>query len=533
MAGGTALCGLAVFGMLALLIRGSIPYFWPADLALFEVLEDGETVAVAGKVVSRQKLTREYLLASGEEVPEGIDEVERIYLKVGNREINGLDFVDLLSIHLTGQATAPEQLIALERRQWGDFYGYLLSISEDGEPIASGGQPAWQRLVDLLPEVQGLHHLSRELEAGEISRINRQLEDVNQRLERAQQEGEEITSLRTLRDQQQAAYVDAERRLDELRERAQRFSLLMSDAAGEQQEINLEAVVRAYRPNTLGFWGKLAIALDKLGEFITDEPRESNTEGGVFPAIFGTVAMVLVMSVLVTPLGVLAAFYLHEYRRQGAFVRIIRVCINNLAGVPSIVFGIFGLGFFVYALGGSLDELFFSEKLPNPTLGTPGLFWASLTLALLTLPVVVVSTEEGLARVPSSIRQGALALGATRFEMLSRTVLPMAMPGILTGVILAIARAAGEVAPLMLVGAVKFAPDLPVSGEFPYIHLEQKFMHLGLHIYDAGFQSPNSEAALPLVYASSLMLVVVVVVLNIGAIWMRNNYRERFRALEV
>jgi len=213
-------------------------------------------------------------------------------------------------------------------------------------------------------------------------------------------------------------------------------------------------------------------------------------------------------------------------------IRAIRISVNNLAGVPSIVYGVFGLGFFVYVLGGSIDELFFPEALPAPTFGSPGILWASLTLAILTLPVVIVATEEGLSRVPRTIREGSLALGATKAETLWRTVLPMASPAMMTGLILAVARAAGEVAPLMLVGVVKLAPSLPVDGNFPFVHLERKFMHLGFHIYDVGFQSPNVEAARPLVYATALLLVIIIIALNFFAIRLRNRLREKMRGLE-
>ncbi len=242
---------------------------------------------------------------------------------------------------------------------------------------------------------------------------------------------------------------------------------------------------------------------------------------------------ILGMTVVVTPFGVVAGVYMKEYAKQGMLTRTIRIAVNNLAGVPSIVYGVFGLGFFVYTLGGSIDRLFYEAALPSPTFGTGGLFWASLTLALLTLPVVIVSTEEGLARIPRSIREGSLALGATKAETLWRTVLPMASPAIMTGVILAIARAAGEVAPLMLVGVVKLAPSLPLDMNYPYLHLDQKFMHLGFHIYDVGFQSPNVEAARPLVYATALLLVVVIAVLNFSAITIRNHLREKYKALEM
>jgi phosphate transport system permease protein len=268
----------------------------------------------------------------------------------------------------------------------------------------------------------------------------------------------------------------------------------------------------------------------KFYEFVADYPREANTEGGILPAIFGTVTMVIIMSILVTPVGVLAAIYLREYAKQNALTRIIRISVNNLAGVPSIVFGVFGLGFFVYAFGGRIDQLFYPEALPAPTFGTPGLIWASLTLALLTLPVVIVATEEGLTRIPRSIREGSLALGATKSETLWRTIVPMAAPAMMTGLILAVARAAGEVAPLMLVGVVKLAPNLPLDTTFPFLHLERKFMHLGFHIYDVGFQSPNVDAARPLVYATALTLVAIIMVLNLTAISIRNHLREKFRS---
>jgi phosphate transport system permease protein len=277
---------------------------------------------------------------------------------------------------------------------------------------------------------------------------------------------------------------------------------------------------------------KSAFYFSKLWEFVADDPREANTEGGIFPAIFGTVLMVMIMSVFVTPLGVLAAVYLREYARQGPLTRLIRIAVNNLAGVPSVVYGVFGLGFFVYFVGGRIDQWFFPEALPAPTFGTPGLLWSSLTLALLTVPVVIVATEEGLTRVPIAIREGSLALGATKAETLWRTVLPMATPALMTGFILAVARAAGEVAPLMMVGVVKLAPSLALDGNFPYLHLDRKFMHLGFHIYDVGFQSPNVEAARPLVYATTLLLVLIIVILNLMAIRIRNRLREKYSATE-
>jgi phosphate transport system permease protein len=284
-----------------------------------------------------------------------------------------------------------------------------------------------------------------------------------------------------------------------------------------------------YRPNSMGLFSKIGFYVSKVWEFVSDDPRESNTEGGVFPAIFGTVMMVLIMSIVVMPLGVLAALYLREYARQGAFVSVVRIAVNNLAGVPSIVFGVFGVGFFIYLVGGSIDRAFYPEQLPTPTYGTGGILWASLTLALMTVPVVIVATEEGLAAIPRGMREASLALGATKFETTWRVVVPAVMPSIMTGLILAMARAAGEVAPLMITGVVKLAPALPVDGNWPFFHFDRKFMHLGFHIYDVGFQSPNVDAARPMVYTTALLLLVIVVLLNITAIMLRNRLRKKYR----
>lgn len=331
----------------------------------------------------------------------------------------------------------------------------------------------------------------------------------------------------------QVELASLQHQLNQLYAQIERDSVLVRASNDVEVLIPLAEIVRAYQPNNLSLTGKLSVYRQRLWEFLTGEPREGNTEGGVYPAIFGTVVMVLLMSLFVTPFGVIAAVYLREYAKQGMTTRIIRVAVNNLAGVPSIVYGVFGLGFFVYLIGGEIDQLFYAEALPSPTFGTPGLLWAALTLALLTVPVVIVATEEGLTRIPRSVREGSLALGATKFETIWRIVLPMVSPAMMTGLILAIARAAGEVAPLMLVGVVKLAPSLPVNGIYPYVHLDQQFMHLGFHIYDVGFQSPNIEAAKPLVFATALLLVSVIVILNLTAAVLRDRLRETYRSLDV
>jgi phosphate transport system permease protein len=307
----------------------------------------------------------------------------------------------------------------------------------------------------------------------------------------------------------------------------------VSADGGKTKELPLAQVVDVSFTNRMGVLAKSGRYLAKVWDFIADDPRESNTEGGVLPAIFGTVMMVLIMSIMVTPLGVLAAFYLREYARQGTFVSAVRIAVNNLAGVPSIVFGVFGVGFFIYFVGGTVDRLFFPEALPTPTFGTGGILWASLTLALLTIPVVIVATEEGLAAIPGGTREASLALGATKLETTLRVVLPAVLPSILTGLILAMARAAGEVAPLMLTGVVKLAPALPIDGFWPFVHLERKFMHLGFHIYDVGFQSPNVDAARPMVFTTTLLLLTIVVLLNLTAITLRNRLRRKYATAAV
>jgi phosphate transport system permease protein len=373
------------------------------------------------------------------------------------------------------------------------------------------------------------------LEKGAIGEVNYQIERGRLAARRVEleslSESERAERLAAIERQQaalQAKYEALAAQLFAARAALDAETLVMVSADGREKAIPVGAIVSALRPNAMSTWQTLRLYGQRLWSFVADDPRESNTEGGIFPAIFGTVMMVFLMSFMVAPFGVIGALYLREYARDGLFVRIVRIAVNNLAGVPSIVFGVFGLGFFVYLIGGSIDRLFFPEALPTPTFGTGGILWASLTLALLTVPVVIVATEEGLAAVPRVVREGSLALGATKFETTWRVVLPAAAPGILTGMILAMARAAGEVAPLMIVGMVKLAPALPIDGHFPFVHLERKFMHLGFHIYDVGFQSPNVEATQPLVFATALLLVLVVVAMNLVAVVVRNRLRSRY-----
>ena len=385
-------------------------------------------------------------------------------------------------------------MLVLERQEWGNVYGLLVDVRENGKTVGEGLE-ARLELQTRLQRALGMRQRIADLEKSRIGAINYQLEKL-----RLRQRGLELKDALTpdaladldrSRVDLRAQFADLQREDGELTQEINRDSITVRLVSGGEVTVPMAKIVCVYRPNSMNPAAKLRFYMEKVWEFVSADPREANTEGGIFPAIFGTVMMVLLMSVVVTPFGVVAAVYLNEYATQGLLTRLIRIAVNNLAGVPSIVYGVFGLGFFVYFLGGNIDRLFFPEALPAPTFGTPGLLWASLTLALLTVPVVIVATEEGLARIPRSIREGSLALGATKAETLWRTVLPMASPAMMTGMILAVARAAGEVAPLMLVGVVKLAPALPVDGNLPFVHLDRKFMHLGFHIYDVGFQSPQ------------------------------------------
>jgi len=408
-------------------------------------------------------------------------------------------------------------------------------VKENGQVVASG-EAAWPELLTRFTRAESLFQQIYKIEKNQIGDVNHKIEGLRLEQRRAELAGRYTEALKADLAARKAVYDEQfsvlQTKLQGLRTDIGRDTIVAEVMDGKQVEIKLGVVADVYRPNAMSLVEKVGFYARKLADFTTDEPREANSEGGIFPAIFGTVMMVLMMSVIVMPFGVIAAIYLREYAKQGPLTQLIRISVNNLAGVPSIVYGVFGLGFFVYFLGGNIDQLFFPEALPAPSFGSPGILWASLTLAILTLPVVIVSTEEGLARVPRSVREGSLALGATKAETLWRTVLPMASPAMMPGLILAVARAAGEVAPLMLVGVVKLAPTLPLDSYFPYIHLERKFMHLGFHIYDVGFQSPNVEAARPLVYATALLLVIVIQVLNLFAIRLRNRLREKFRGLE-
>jgi phosphate transport system permease protein len=524
-----------VVGILGLITVRGIGHFWPAQVGQYTYEADsGKQEIIFGEKVDATVTLLAAAISAGYKMAENEDALIQYQLKTGNRDVTGADFRWIQQRRIK-DTRYPLDIMVVERREWGNFYGQLLDLKENNKVIATGDQ-AWPMLQEKLTDALAMFKTINKLEKKEIGAVNYGLERLRLTEKKLALENKlddaAKNQLLAEKNGYETKYTQYQAQLADLYKNIRQHSILVKTESGATVTIPLAKVVRAYQPNAMGFFDKINHYRIKLAEFLTDEPREANTEGGIFPAIFGTVLMVLIMSVIVTPFGVVAAVYLREYAKQNFTTRLIRIAVNNLAGVPSVVYGVFGLGFFVYILGGHIDALFFPEAAPAPVFGTPGLMWASITLALLTLPVVIVSTEEGLARIPKSIREGSLALGATKFETLWLTVLPMASPAIMTGLILAVARAAGEVAPLRLVCVVKIDPKLPLDGNFPFLHLDIKFLHLGFHIYDVGFQSPNVEAARPLVYATALLLVLVIIGLNLAAIVIRNNLREKYRALE-
>ncbi len=518
----------AVLGLISLLAINGLAHFWPSQVMAIEYERFGAKTHIFGELSERESIGRRQFMEANPSFDKPVPAtVERWLIKTGNRQANPPDFRWLFA-HDVIASSVPQDVVVIERTEWGDAFGLLVGINQEGEIVES--ENLWEEFQARIERTALIREEIDALQEGSINGINYELESI--RLEKRRRQLDDIhefSDLESKEERLRADYAVIERQVFDLTTQLERDAASLALADGRITDIPISTVIQAWMPNSMSVWRKLGLYCKNLWNFLTDDPREANTEGGVYPALFGTVLMVLLMSALVTPFGVIAALYLREYAKQGPFVQLIRIAVNNLAGVPSIVYGVFGLGFFVYAIGGSIDDLFFPEAKPAPTFGTPGLIWASLTLALLTVPVVIVSTEEGLTRIPRAVREGSLALGATKAETIFKVVLPMASPSILTGMILAVARAAGEVAPLMLVGVVKLAPTLPIDGNFPYLHLERKFMHLGFHIYDVGFQSPNVDAARPLVFATALLLVLIIIVLNLTAITLRNRLEARFR----
>jgi phosphate transport system permease protein len=582
-----------IIGLLGLIAWNGLSVFWPQPVTelTLSATPDAAESRVAGIITKRQ----------ARRSPSTGEAIEELQLFVGNRDAYGLAFrfLDVSSISATH---SPLDILVAERSEYGKAIFYPVRLEfPDGRQLSAQDPLFLTELERLVAAGNQRRKTLRSLEKNQIGATNATISKLEPRLQRPDLTPAQKNQIESDLTAAKAEYATLAAKATELRNQQKIEKLVYRLSSGEEKTQDVAEIIQFYAPNRLSFWQRFQWFLSHALAFLSEEPREANTEGGIFPAIFGTFVMTLLMAALVTPLGIVAAIYLHEYAKPGLFLRAIRISVNNLAGVPSIVFGVFGLGFFVYGMGGFIDrgptaplperwwfivalgaittltlavllslanqtpsqpaankrsrmllenslwisaalltlltlakcpyfEGLFQAKLPSPTFGTGGILWASLTLALMTLPVVIVATEEALSSVPRGVREAALACGASKWQMIQRIALPGALPGVMTGVILAMARGAGEVAPLMITGVVKLAPSLPIDGTAPFIHAERKFMHLGFHIYDLGFQSPDSEAAKPMVFATTLLLIALVVVLNLTAIQIRTHLRRKYQA---
>jgi phosphate transport system permease protein len=535
-------CALAlgitlIVGFLLIIFWNGITTFWPNRIEVV-TLSDGKRIA--GEPTRPEKyrpgpeVLNKLTPALRSEIERNDGFARRTLYRIGNYELYNEDFRWASDFEATNVAK-PKNFFFFERQEWGPFVGTIDRVFIDGT-----AKPATDYTLDQLYSLQKAARDRfleiRRIERVEIGRVNHHMEGKRLKVRRAEIDyGTGDPQLAKIKDAVAADMAILKRRYDEfaataatIKKRDETVQVVLKEVEGKEKQLPFSQIVRFYPSNDLGWIDRAAIYLSRWGEFLADEPREANTEGGILPAIFGTVTMTLLMVLVVAPFGVVTALYLREYAKQGRLVAIVRISVNNLAGVPSIVYGVFGVGFFAYTVGGGIDALFFPERLPAPTFGTGGILWSALTLALLTVPVVIVASEEALAAVPRSIREGSLACGASKWQTIKHVVLPHAMPGVMTGLILAMARGAGEVAPLMLVGVVKLAPELPVDEFFPFVHLERSFMHLGFHIFDVGFQSRNSEAGKPMVFVTTLLLLGVIVAMNSLAIYIRNRLKKQF-----
>jgi ABC-type phosphate transport system permease subunit/ABC-type phosphate transport system auxiliary subunit len=616
--GALAIAIAMIVGLLVLVAMQGFPTFWPKAVIQIRTL-DGKTLM--GEVVRNETYTpanevfeslppqdREKAMQA---VKDSGGVARRRMLRLGNFDLTG-NREDWVSDFEIAEETQPEWAVVIERVKWGNFYGTPTAFIVDERVVATEPEKIWSAFSSYEKEVH--ERLERRIYLERTMIGERNVEQESARLAARQAEltygggsPEHAVANKNYDDVKDRCKEEIERikgEISSITKANERLQMRLVAADGKEKTLKMDEIVRAYPANQLTSWEKLGVYGSRWREFLCDRPRESNTEGGVFPCIWGTVALTLLLTLAVVPFGVLAALYLREYAKSGPIISAVRIAINNLAGIPSIVFGVFGYGFFcllfgAYVDGGpenirvnpwpagvwwialafavsvgvaaffvgvvgsrntskdtvvgrhlgtfaivlwllSLATIFFlivkipyfhgfsQAKLPTPTFGKGGVLWASLTLALLTLPVVIVATEEALAAVPSSMREGSYACGASKWQTIRRIVLPRAMPGIMTGMILAMARGAGEVAPIMLVGAVKFSPELAIDDVFPFLHPDRNFMHLAYHIFDLGFQSPNSEAARPMVYTTTLLLITIVFLLNLTAIWLRSRLRRRY-----
>ena len=514
------LIGLSmVAGLLVLVLVNGFSVFWAPQVPTVK-LKDG--TEIVGQFVQRRIRPNS---------PASDPQYERQY-QIGLRELNNTSYVWVDELNITDEKFTTETL-GLERMENGPAFVTPKTIVDSAGKQHAIDANAFTIINVEVEKATEIRERVLDINQNKIGLVNAEMEETRISLRRAEDRQEPTVELTDKLKALDTKFAELKKEADEISKLTALAHLEGIDAKGRSVTIPFAGIVRAWEPNRMTTMDRIGLLFSRMREFLFDAPREANTEGGLMPAIFGTLVMTVFMSLLVTPVGVIAAIYLKEYAKDGTVLRVVRICVNNLAGVPSIVFGVFGLGFFVYVLGGTIDQLFFSDQLKynnnTPVFGTGGLLWCSLTLALMTLPVVIVATEEALSAVPRGMREASLAAGASKWQTIRDILLPASAPGILTGVILAMARGAGEVAPLMIVGVVKLAPTLPIDGLAPFLHLDRKFMHLGFHIYDLGFQSPDSDAARPMVFATTLLLIILVVCLNLGAITIRNRLRARFK----
>ncbi|MCP4321744.1 MAG: ABC transporter permease subunit, partial [Alteromonadales bacterium] len=446
--GAVSLSLIMVIGLFLLIGWRGLSFFWPATVYEFDMVDkQGNHMNVIGEIYDTETVLKQQLIDAGiTGLEDKADTLERYLIKVGNREYVDLDFQWILETIII-EKEIPNNVVVLERTKNGNFYGYIKAIQENGNLLTLTETQLESELAERLAITRELKNSESDLLKGDIGRINFDLERIRLNKRKLDLDGQltqaKISQLEEQSQSLRDEYLTLEKQLFEFRTQAQRDTVVITDMSGRDVVMPIATILDFYLPNKMSFFEKVQHWFHQTAKFVSDDPREANTEGGVFPAIFGTVFMVMLMAVIVTPFGVIAAIYLHEYAPQNNITKFIRIAVINLAGVPSIVYGVFGLGFFVYIVGGSIDQLLYPEALPSPTFGSPGVLWSALTLAILTLPVVIVSTEEGLSRIPSSLREGLLALGATKSEALWRSIVPMASPAIMTGLILAVARAAG------------------------------------------------------------------------------------------
>ena len=534
--GALAIGIILIIGFLFLIGWNGASTFWPKPIAQVTLL-NGDIIAGEPTRGGPYRVGEDILAGLSPEQREKIISNEgfadRTLYKTANFDLYGDDF-RWVSDFQVKNIEYPQDYYLIERQQWGTFVGKIDSLIIDGKAV-----PFNQALMDKEQVLaRERFHQMRNLERKEVGAINHYMDKARLDIRKAvlkfgegsPQAQAVITKAEADIAKYESQFATVQEQVAAIRTTDNKYTAVLKEVGGRTLDLPLSQIVRFYPANELSFFQKLRIYLSRWVEFVSTEPREANTQGGVLPAIFGTVTMTLIMVIVVAPFGVITALYLREYAKQGRLTSIVRISVNNLAGVPSIVYGVFGLGFFAYTLGGGIDAMFYPERLPNPTFGTGGILWASLTLALLTVPVVIVATEEALSAVPRSMREGSLACGASKWQTIKYVILPKAFPGIMTGMILAMARGAGEVAPLMLVGVVKLAPAMPIDGFAPFIHLERSFMHLGFHIFDVGFQSRNSEAGKPMVFVTTLLLLALIVSMQSGAIYIRNRLKRKYAA---